>query len=149
MLDGQPGMDQHAGMTNRLPDYGQEGDTGDENMPKPEGQEEKSPRPKEGAESADSPDVSGVKSEEQAIRAEMAQLGFVPVDPATLEKGEPLSQEDWQALYRLHRDPGSMSKEEQLRIIRLRRRYDTWYHADREVFSQTTKEIGFGNKRRN
>jgi hypothetical protein len=118
-------------------------------MPRPTRPDEKSRRPQEGATPGDPPGLSEVEREEQAARAEMAQLGLVSVDPATLEKGPPLSQDDWQALFRFYRDPGSMSDEKKLRIIGLTRRYDTWHRADNEVVEQWSREVGRDDNQRN
>jgi hypothetical protein len=90
-----------------------------------------------------------VAAEEQALRSEMARLGFIPVDPATLERGDELTQDEWQALYRYHRDPGSLSEQDQVHIIQSIHRYQTWYYADQEVIIHCAREFGYGEGRRN
>lgn len=112
----------------------------EEEMPRAERPEEKPRHLQEGAASGDSPKPSSVDREEQELRAQFAELGFVPVDPSKLEKGPPLSQDDWQALYRFYRHPTSMNDAEKLRIIRLCDRYETWHLAEKEVIEQWTSE---------
>jgi hypothetical protein len=76
---------------------------------------------------------------EQEARLEAAKLGLVPTDPARLEPGIPLSDEDWTTLFRFHR--GEIEDEaELLRIIRLRTTYTAWYEADRQVFLKVCRE---------
>jgi hypothetical protein len=89
----------------------------------------------------------GRTEEDKALDAKLTAALYV--DPSTLKKGEPLTTKDWQDLYRFHRNPSSMSDEEKLRIIRLKRRFDTWYYANKEVFEQLTAEKADHNRRQN